>query len=85
MKTLKKIQAFLSTKTALYIFEATRYRMKYLEKYAFELIPDITRASDFPKIINDETIADYFGFDDDDRVNIQRLHKKKYTFSYKVS
>ena len=80
---LKKIQAFLSTKTALYIFEATRYRMKYLEKYAFELIPDITRASDFPKTINDETIADYFGFDDDDRLNIQRLHKKKYTFSYK--
>ena len=81
---LKKILAFLSTKTALYIFEATRYRMKYLEKYAFELIPDITRAVDFPKLINDETIADYFGFDDVDRLNIQRLHRKNYTFTYKM-
>jgi len=81
---LKKIMAFLSTKTALYIFEATRYRMKYLEKYAFELIPDITRAVDFPKLINDETIADYFGFEPVDRLNIQRLHRKNYTFTYNI-
>ena len=34
--------------------------MKYLEKYAFELIPDIIKLSQMPKEINDETIADYF-------------------------
>ena len=45
---LVKLQKFLSTKTALYLFEATRYRMKYLERYAFQLIPDITRLIDFP-------------------------------------
>ena len=28
-----KLRDFLSTKTALYLFETTRYRMKYLEKY----------------------------------------------------
>ena len=57
--------------------------MKYLEKYAFELIPDITRLSDFPKLINDDTIADYFDFDHEDRANIDALHRKKYTFTYK--
>ena len=77
---LIKLQKFLSTKTALYLFEATRYRMKYLEKYAFQLIPDITQFEDFPREINDNTIADYFEFDKNDRESIQRLHKKSYVF-----
>ena len=34
--------------------------MKYLEKYVFEMIPDITKLEDFPRIINDETLAEYF-------------------------
>ena len=75
------MKAFLSTKTALYLFESTRYRMKYLEKYAFELIPDITRLAGFPDIINDTTIANYFGFDELDRQNINALHRKDYIFT----
>ena len=70
MEDLLRLQIFLSTKTARYIFKSTRYRMAYLEKYAFQLIPDITFFSDFPEEINDNTIADYFGFDDKDRENI---------------
>ena len=78
---LKQLQAFLSTKFALYVYEATRYRMKYLEKYAFELLPDINNLSDFPNIedINDETVAAYFGLDKHDELNIQNLHKR-YTY-----
>ena len=38
---LSKIQDFLSTYFALYVFESTRYRMKYLEKYAFQFLPDL--------------------------------------------
>jgi hypothetical protein len=55
--------------------------MKYLEKYVFELVPDVTKLDDFPSIVNDETIADYFEFDDIDRQNIQTLHKKNYIFT----
>ena len=77
---LLKLQKFLSTKTALYLFESTRYRMKYLEKYAFELIPDITKLCDFPEIINDKTIADYFKFDNEERKAIQDLHTKTYNY-----
>jgi tRNA1(Val) A37 N6-methylase TrmN6 len=77
---LIKLAKFFSTKTALYLFEATRYRMKYLEKYIFELIPDITKLADFPIDINDESIAIYFGLDEDDRNNIQSLHSKNYKF-----
>lgn len=76
----KQLQAFLSTNFALYLFEAARYRMKYLERYAFEFIPDITRLKDFPAAadINDETVADYFGLDATDKAHIQSLHRKKY-------
>lgn len=77
---LKRLKDFFSTKTALYLFETTRYRMKYLERYIFELIPDITKLNDFPEIINDESIALYFGFDTEDIERINKLHKKKYIF-----
>lgn len=77
---LLKLQQFLSTKTVLYLFEATRYRMKFLEKYAFDLIPDITQLHDFPEEINDDSIAEYFGFDETDKKNIQKQHKKNYIF-----
>lgn len=43
---LIKLSEFLSTELVKKVYESTRYRMKYLEKYAFELLPDIT--SSFP-------------------------------------
>ncbi len=75
-----QLQAFLSTKFALYLFAAARYRMKYLEKYAFEFIPDITKLSEFPspQEISDETVADYFGLDIEDKKHILSLHRKNY-------
>ena len=77
---MERIKDFLSTKTALYLFEGTRYRMKYLEKYVFELIPDISNLNDFPEDITDETIADYFNFSEEERLNIQKFQKKRYEF-----
>ena len=75
-----QLQAFLSTKFALYLFESARYRMKYLEKYAFEFIPDITRIDGFPstKDICDESVANFFKLNEKDKLHIQQLHKKNY-------
>ena len=75
---LERLQMFLSTKTVIYLFEATRYRMKYLEKYIFELIPDITKLEDFPKDINDESIAKYFNFTKEDQMSIKAFNKRSY-------
>jgi len=84
LEQLSQLQAFLSSKFALYVYESTRYRMKYLEKYAFELLPDITQLPDFPpaNLINDETIATYFGLSDEERKQIHALHKT-YSWFYK--
>ena len=75
-----QLEAFLSTKLALYIFESTRYRMKYLERYAFQFIPDITRLNGFPAAANitDQTVADFFGLDIVDREHINSLHRREY-------
>lgn len=79
-KELIKIKEFLSTKTALYLFECTRYRMKYLEKYIFELIPDINKIKNFPETINDDSIAKFYNLSEKEINAIQNLHKKKYLF-----
>jgi len=73
-----KIRDFLSTKLALYVFEATRYRMKYLEKYIFDIIPDITKIPDFPTTINDQTLNKYFNFNKKEKIAIQNHTKKAY-------
>lgn len=77
-KELVLIKQLLSTKLAFVIFESTRYRMKYLEKYAFEFFPDITKLSNFPTKITNDTIADYFQFDKIERDYIDSFIKKKY-------
>ena len=63
---------FLSTPFVRYLFEATRYRMKYLEKYIFELLPDITLLCDFPKMITNQSMMNYFDLDDMERTYIQK-------------
>ena len=71
---LMLLKAFLSTKLALYVFECFKYRMKYLEKYAFEMIPDITKLKDFPEKITNKSVNDYFKFTDYEIENVNNLN-----------
>jgi hypothetical protein len=52
--------------------------MKYLERYAFEFIPDITKIPDFPDLITDDTVSDYFKFTYEERLAIKNITKRKY-------
>mgnify|MGYP002632654270 FL=1 len=74
------LQSFLSTRFALFMYETTRYRMKFLEKYAFELIPNILRMHEFERYdkIDDCNIADIFNLSEDEREYINNFHRKKY-------
>ena len=76
---LEKLKTFLSTQTVLYLFDSTRYRMAYLEKYIFKLIPDITLLPNFPENINDDTIAMYFNFNEREK-SIIKNYKKNIKF-----
>ena len=76
-----QLTQFLSSKFILTLFEATRYRMKYLEKHIFEMIPDITYISDFPKTISDISISTFFKLNKMERNLIHTYHKKKYNIN----
>ena len=84
-KELLQIQAFLSTKTALFVFSTTNYRMRYLERYAFEFIPIITQIPNFPNLIDhnrverDKLIYNFFNFSKKERENIEK-YSKNYDF-----
>ena len=68
LPNLETLQQYLSSKFALFIFGTTNYRMRYLERYAFQFIPDILAIPDFDrKRLNcdrqgrDHYIGEFFG------------------------
>ena len=65
-KDFTRLHKFLSTKFIRTIFESKRYRMSYLEIY-YDIIPDITNINNFPEVITDKTICDFFNLDDLER------------------
>jgi tRNA1(Val) A37 N6-methylase TrmN6 len=79
LQELECIQRFLSTEEALYLFEATRYRMKYLEKYIFQFLPDV---SQIPVMQQGGGIRDLIEIVDAERIAIEGLYQKKYDFTY---
>ena len=76
LEELKQIQAFLSTKFALFIFSTTNYRMRYLEKYAFLFLPNITKITNFPNLLNlnqlqrDKLIINFFNLSELEEISI---------------
>ena len=79
LEALELFCEFLSTKTALYLFECTRYRMRYLEKEAFHFMPDLTRLPDLPRPLTDVSLSAYFGFALEP---VLSYHRKEYRFAY---
>lgn len=73
-----RLKAFLDSKLVFYIMESTRYRMKYLEKQAFEFIINICNIEDFPEKINDKTIFEYFEFKKEEVERIKLFCKNEY-------
>ena len=83
---LRRLKDFLSTYFALFIYESTRYRMKYLEKYAFELMPDISEIENFPEIITDDSVANFFGLSVSEKEYIVKFYNGRcYSFEPTLS
>lgn len=77
----KILQHYLSSKLVMFVFETTRYRMKYLEKYAFEFIPNILHIpSTYHASSTDSELYTLFGLENEDIKYIETFHKKKYNF-----
>lgn len=46
LEELEILHRFLSSPLVFYLWDSTRYRMKYLEKYVFSLLPNVLKMSD---------------------------------------
>ena len=86
---LIEIQAFLSTKFALFIFGSCNYRMRYLERYAFQFLPAITKIGDFPKLTNvenrsarDKKLCEFFEFSVEERDIIENYSRDYHFFIF---
>ena len=71
------LKHFLSNELILFVFETTRYRMRYLEKYAFEYIPDFTKIHNIDFKTN---IYKLFDITNEERKYINKYFKVKYRF-----
>ena len=58
-KEMEIINQFLNLPCIIKLFDATRYRMRYLERYIFDFIPNITSLPDFPKNITESNVKMY--------------------------
>ncbi len=67
----KDVFGMLTSNMVFFLMEATRYRMKYLEKYVFDFIPNILNMKrvgvDADMIFDKDRIIELFGFGDDER------------------
>lgn len=78
MYALKK---WMKSPLVFAIMDTTRYRMRYLEKWAFHFIPNILKIQElddgFPNIMNDsfqmDDIYKYFGFDEKECIYIKQF------------
>ena len=82
VESLELIKEFLSTTLILFLFETTRYRMRYLEKYVFEYIPDFSKIPEAIEMYNNKNIDIYklIGLTEEEKNYIERYYKKKYKF-----
>lgn len=58
---LSWIKELLETRLARCVFVACRYRMRYLEKQAFEFLPDPSSVPGFPRPVTDAALAAFLG------------------------
>ena len=79
---MELIKEFLSTKLILFLFETTRYRMRYLEKYVFEYVPDFSNIPEAIDMYNNRSIDIYklFNITKEEEEFIERYYKIKYEF-----
>lgn len=77
---LELIKEFLSTELILFLFETTRYRMRYLEKYVFDYIPDFSKIPEAIEMKRNKNvnIYDLFDIDSVEKEFIESYYRIKY-------
>lgn len=82
LKEMELIKEFLSTELILFVFETTRYRMRYLEKYVFDFIPDFSKIDVCWNMFDNNNVDIYklFGITKEEKEFIKNYYKIKYKY-----
>jgi tRNA1(Val) A37 N6-methylase TrmN6 len=76
IQELQKIKDCLESKLIIFLYNATRFRMKYLEKYIFRFLPDFSLIQD----LDPKDIYSFFGITDNEKRFIEKI-KKNYVIN----
>ncbi len=77
-KVYEKYKHFLTSKFAIFLFSTTTYRMKYLEKYIFELLPQIHLIPEEIPLKNHNDTMGFFGLNQKEKDYINTYVKYDY-------
>ena len=74
IETLINIQKLFYTHVVWFILVSLKTKQKFMSNRIFDILPDISNIPNFPKEITDETLIEFFKFDEDD---IECINKYK--------
>lgn len=74
IQDLQKIKNCLESKLIVFLYEATRYRMKYLEKYIFRFLPDFSLIEN----LDSKNLYKFFNITNNEKEIIESKIKKDY-------
>jgi len=77
-KVYDKYKRFLTSKFAIFLFSTTTYRMKYLEKYIFELLPQIHLIPEEIPLENYNDTMTYFDLNETEKEYVRNVIKYEY-------
>jgi hypothetical protein len=73
------IKELLETRLARCVFVACRYRMRYLERQAFEFLPDPSKVPGFPRPATDAALAEFLGLSEEQAACVYGATSKDYS------
>ena len=82
LRVLSIYQRFLCSKLVLYLYDATRYRMRFLERYIFQLLPDPTKLIGLTPEYNDAELYRYFELSEEEIAEVERCAPDHLCFEY---
>jgi hypothetical protein len=75
---LEWVKELLETRLARCVFVACRYRMRYLERQAFDFLPDPSKVPGFPRPITDASLAEFLGLSEAQASCVRGATSKEY-------
>ena len=82
LPALASYHKFLCSKLILYLYDATRYRMRFLERYIFQLLPNPTKLATLSTEYDDDALYEYFNLTPEEIIEVEMRAPNHLHFEY---